>query len=126
MAETKIVQQSVIEILCEQGSDRHIAEEISFGIEEQGVNPRIRSFSKEKEYFVQAFESAQRGYGVSICIIENEIMIFAEETGNERPLFRYCKALDENAAMLRGIGKNAVHIVTRQPFELYLADKEEK
>lgn len=117
MAETKIVRQSVIEILCEQESDRPIAEEISFGIEEQGVKSRICSFNKGKKYSIQAFESARRSYGVSVCIIKTEIMIFAEDTGNENPLFRYGKVPDGNVAMFRSIGKNAVHVITRQPFD---------
>ena len=117
MAETRVVRQSVIEILCEHECCRDIAEEISFGIEEQGLKARIRCLDKEKEYSVQAFEAAQRSYGVSVCIVKNEIMIFAEDSGNEEPLFRYGEALGENVAMLRSVGKNAVHVITRQPFE---------
>lgn len=118
MRANKTAKGMLIGIIYTNNAYCHVAEEIALGIEEQGVQPELRYIEALQDTGRSAMEYAQQNFGSAICITEKEVSIFAEETGGIKPLLTYDRALWNNELLLRNIGKNAVHIITKQPFDL--------
>lgn len=99
-----------IEIICATIDQRALAEEIGYGIEEEGIpsNIRIGKPAPSEAYYL----SRNSILGVSIEVHQEFISIFSRLLKEEQPLLKY---LSTELKVARIAGKNAARIIKNKP-----------